>query len=577
NFYEVIIMDNIWALASLGLAALSFVLLIWLIILLVKLKKLKFQGSSPAIIEEDQEYPGTGEEIKDDSASNRRALQARARFFFEEAQTYNIIIGMDGRIIDLNRAFLNIFEKEKKDLIGKDILELVGPDQRENFSIYISRHRDDKFTSVREVEFSGKQGGRRILFGERHLTVVRDYVPVGILISGIDVTSLRQVETQEDELKKKLSLSIRMETLGIMAGGIAHDLKNLFNPVLSYPDFILKELPPDSPLAEPVMRIKTAASRAAELILNFLSLARRGRLELEPININDVITAYQNSTGFKTLGSRFPRVTIKVELSQDVTPVLGIAPQLMSIIMNLVRNGCEAMEEGGELRVSTYYRKLDAPHKGWQQIPRGEYIVIKVSDEGKGIKPDDLPTIFSPFSSGKKMGQSGSGLGLVVVSSVIEDFNGYIDVQSEPGRGTDFDIYFPVLPDADDHSDRDLSGVEKLLIVDDNEEDRKETIRILSSLGYEPISFSGEDAVEYLKDNQVDLVVIDLMLEYTGGLDLYSRILEMKPGQKCVIVSGFLNSGDCRRASNMGVTRCVEKPVDRERLGRAVRGELDRT
>ncbi|HDL65076.1 MAG TPA: PAS domain S-box protein, partial [Proteobacteria bacterium] len=553
------------------------ILVIWLVILLVKLKKIRFRLRSFTEKEPESNPSPDGPKTMQELEEALRGEKARSNFFFEESQSFNIIIGMDGRIIDLNRALLNIFGVEKEELVGRDVIELVAPDQREECASYIKRHQEDKYTSNQEFEFTGKQGVRRILFGEQHLTIVHDFVPSGILISGIDVTPLRQFELQEGELKQKLALSARMETLGIMAGGIAHDLKNLFNPVLAYPDIILRDLPPDSPMAVQVTRIKSAASRAAELILNFLSLARRGRLELQPININDVVTSYHESMGFKTMESRFPAVAITVHLSDTLPPVMGLAPQLLSVIMNLVRNGCEAIESEGELRVTTSCRKLDSPHKGWQQIPRGEYVVLQISDSGKGIKPEDIRAIFTPFASGKKMGKSGSGLGLVVVSGVIDDMGGYIDLRSELGRGTNFYIYLPTFSEKDSGLELDLTGVERIMVVDDNEDDRKDTCRVLDLLGYEVVSFSGEEALEYLKDHGVALVVLDLMLEFTSGLDLYSKIIEFNPDQKAIIVSGFLNPLDCKRASSLGIIRCVDKPVDRHRLGRAVREEIERS
>ncbi|MDP8214345.1 MAG: ATP-binding protein [Candidatus Euphemobacter frigidus] len=467
-----------WEIISWFLAAVSVGLVVWLVVLLIKLKKVRFYLISRL---DKKTEPGTqfaGWKDEGEMKDAFRRLESKYRFFFEESQTFNIIIGMDGKLLDLNRAFQNIFDREKDELIGKDILELAAPDQKEKFSAYLARHREDKYTSEKEVEFSGKQGARRILFGERHLTVVKDYIPVGILISGIDVTHLRRSEEQEGALKQKLALSGRMEMIGIMAGGIAHDLKNLFNPILSYPDSILEKLPPESPLRMPVMRIKDAAGQAAELVQNFLVLARRGRIDLQPVNINDIIRSYMRSMGFRTLKNRFPGVTIATRLSDELPPVMGMAPQLLCVIMNLVRNGCEAMEVGGELEISTYRHTFDSPHKGLQQIPRGEYAVIKVSDSGKGIKKEDLDRIFTPFTSEKEMGSSGSGLGLAVVTGVIEDLHGYLDVQSELGRGTDFYIYLrsvaqapPVAHPAQTDQARPAGAAgERILILDNSEE-----------------------------------------------------------------------------------------------------------
>jgi len=140
-----------------------------------------------------------------------------------------------------------------------------------------------------------------------------------------------------------------------------------------------------------------------------------------------------------------------------------------------------------------------------------------------------------------------------------------------------FYIYLPTLSEKDSVPERDLTGVERIMVVDDNEDDRKDICRVLDLLGYEVVSFSGEEALEYLKDHGVAMVVLDLMFEFTSGLDLYSKIIEFNPDQSGIIVSGFLNPLDCKRAASLGITRCIDKPVDRQRLGRAVRDELERS
>lgn len=438
-----------WEITSWFLAALSIVLLYFLIGMLIKLKKIRSRLKLFSQKKKDSILRTNGSEKIWKWNRNLWKPGSEYTFFFEESQTYNVVIGKDNRICDLNRAFLNIFENEKEELIGKNLLKLVAPEKREECKSYLSSHHEGKATSNQELEFSGKAGPRRILFGERHLIIKQNNLPVGIMISGIDITSLRRIELQEDELKKKIALLARMETLGIMAGGIAHDLKNLFNPVLAYPDLILQELPPDSPLSIQVKRIKSAASRASELILNFLSLALRGQLDLQPIDVNQVIKNYCASMEFKSMESRFPSVKIIIDLSEALPPVMGLVSHLQSVVMNLVRNGCEAMEEGGELRISSYILNLESAHKGRQQIPSGDYVVVQISDAGKGIKPEEISSIFKPLPSGKNMVRTGSGIGLVVVLGIIDDLGGYIDLKSEPGQGTDVFIYMPCIPEVE--------------------------------------------------------------------------------------------------------------------------------
>ncbi len=565
-----------WEIIALALAGLALLLLSWLIVLLMRLKKIQFRFRSLARAE--------SEKIKDtrhlkfeELREHARLLEAGYRFFFEETQAFNVRLDREGRIREINQAFANLFDREKTDLEGVPLLDLAAPADRDGFGSYLEEHQKDRYTPEREVEFSAPRGNRWILFGERHLTAVKDFVPDGIVISGIDVTERRRVRDEEMDLKRKLALSSRMESLGIMAGGIAHDLKNLFNPVLSYPDFIADKLPPESDLRGPVKRIKKAASQAAELVQNFLALARRGRLELQPLDLNEVVGAYVQSMGCKTLEDRFPGARLKIELAEDLPPVMGLAPQLNSVLMNLVKNGCEAMEQGGEVSVSTYPRQLAEPYRGLQQIPRGDYVVLKVADSGKGMGAEEIKKLFTPFTSGKEMGTSGTGLGMVVVAGVIEDHRGYIDVESEPGRGTAVMIYLRALEEGWEEKAR-LSGKgERILVVDDSGDDRRALVRQLSALGYDVIEATdGEEALGYVRHHLVDLLVMDLMLDNESGIELYRRILEILPRLRCLLVSGGLDQRARQSAAGLGISGYLDKPVVEEDLARLVRAELDK-
>ncbi len=565
-----------WETIALFLAGLALLLLVWLIALLIRLKKIRFRFRSLAA-EEIDKIKGVRSLKIEELRERVHLLEAGYRFFFEEGQTFNVLLDRESRIKDINRAFLNLFDREKAGLEGVKLFDLAAEEGKAGFAAYLEEHQKDSYTPEREVEFPGPRGHRRILFGEKHLTVVKDCVPAGIVLSGIDVTAHRRMEADEEDLKRKLALSARMESLGIMAGGIAHDLKNLFNPVLSYPDFIADKLPPQSDLRGPVKRIKNAAAQASELVQNFLSLARRGRLELQPLDLNNLVRTYIQSMGCKTLEDRFPDARLALDLADRLPPVNGLAPQLNSVLMNLVKNGCEALEKGGEIRVSTYAKTLDEPYRGFQQVPRGEYAVLKVEDSGKGMGEEEIKKLFTPFVSGKEMGGSGTGLGMVVVAGVIEDHRGYLDVKSEPGRGTAIMIYLRVLEDKQSAASRVSGTGERLLVVDDDDADRRGLVRRLSSLGYEVAQAAdGEEALNYLSRHSPDLVVMDLMLDNENGLELYRRILEIQPRVRCVLVSGGLDHRARENAGALGITGILDKPAKEDDLARIIRAELDK-
>lgn len=566
-----------WETIPLVLSGLALVLLFWLILLLIRLKKIRSRLHSRAAQEIEKAQGSRSLKIEELRERVNR-LESGYRFFFEEAQTYNILLDREGRIKDMNRAFLNLFDREKAELEGGLLLDLVDETDQSEFTQYFQKHRKDNYTPEQEVVFSGPGGKRRLLFGEKHLTVVEGGIPAGILLSGIDITARRRVEAGEEELKRKLALSARMESLGIMAGGIAHDLKNLFNPVLSYPDYIADKLPLQSDLREPLRRIKNAAAQASELVQNFLALARRGRLELRPLDLNSLVRTYIKSMGCKSLDDRFPAARITLDLASQLPMVEGLAPQLNSVLMNLVKNSCEAMKEGGKICVSTRAETLDQPYRGLQQVPRGDYAILKVEDTGKGMEKEEIKRLFTPFTSGKEMGGSGTGLGMVVVAGVIEDHHGYIDVRSEPGRGTAVMIYLRAIGEEGDRDVRTSRLGARILVVDDDETDRGELARRLSSCGYRVAQVSdGEEAMSYLQRHSPDLLVMDLMLDQENGLDLYRRIREVLPRIRCVLISGKLDQRAREEAAALGINVVFTKPPAMEELSRLIGAELNKS
>ena len=232
----------------------------------------------------------------------------------------------------------------------------------------------------------------------------------------------------------------------------------------------------------------------------------------------------------------------------------------------------------------TENRYVDIPIPGYENTQEGEYVVLTVSDTGSGISPADLGRIFEPFYTKKVMGRSGTGLGLAVVWGTIKDHSGYIDVSSEQNKGSTFTLYFPVSREVLSKGDQALSldayhgRGESILIVDDVEAQRLLAATILEDLNYRVATAAGgEDAVEYLRANKADLVVLDMIMDPgIDGLDAYRRILEIRPQQKAIIVSGFARTGRVKTAQELGAGEYVKKPYGIEKLGRAVRRELDR-
>jgi CheY-like chemotaxis protein len=252
--------------------------------------------------------------------------------------------------------------------------------------------------------------------------------------------------------------------------------------------------------------------------------------------------------------------------------------------MNLVSNASEAMTGGGDISIRTDNRYVDKAVVGYETIEKGEYVTLSVSDTGIGISKDDIGRVFEPFYTRKVMGRSGTGLGMAVVWGTIKDHGGYIDVQSKEGEGTTFTLYFPVTRRAirieNSHISMDsYKGMEEtILIVDDEEEQREIASDILEKLGYTvTIAPSGEEAVDFLKSKSVDLIVLDMIMEPgIDGLETFKRILEFRPEQRAIIASGFSETERIKAVQSLGAGQYIKKPYTLEKIGIAVREELDK-
>jgi len=407
---------------------------------------------------------------------------------------------------------------------------------------------------------------------------------VGILGTYEDITERLQHDQERAQLKKQLSRAEKMEAIGTVAGGVAHDLNNILSGIVSYPELLLLDLPKESRLREPILTIKESGERAAAIVQDLLTLTRRGVAATETLNLNETIWNYLESPEHRNLLSYHPAVHVELDLQEDLLPMSGSPVHLAKTLMNLVSNASEAMPDGGRILIQTENRYLDHPLRGYDEIQKGDYVVLSVCDNGVGIAEDDLSRIFEPFYTRKVMGRSGTGLGMAVVWGTVKDHQGYIDVESKVGFGTAFTLFFPVMRAfsrrPDEHTDdADFSGKgELILVIDDMEAQRTIASLMLQRLGYRVDAVSsGEEACRYLKRQAVDLLVLDMIMDPgMDGLETYRRILSFRPNQRAMIASGFSETKRVRKAQRLGAAVYVKKPYTLENLGRAVRETLDR-
>jgi PAS domain S-box-containing protein len=511
-----------------------------------------------------------------------RESEQRFRTVFHTSPDAVNINRLNGEFVEVNEGFTILTGYSRPDVLGKSSKEIriwaVSNDRKR----IVSELNKYGYADNIESKFRCKNGeikpgliSARIidLNGENHiLTITRD------------ISRWKKVEEDKKKLEAKLQRAQKMEAIGTLAGGVAHDLNNILSGIVSYPDLLLMDLPEDSPLVEPLTTIQQSGVKAAAIVQDLLTLARRGVSISEVVNLNSIITGHLASPECEKIIAFHPGIRIDTDLEPDLLSIAGSPMHLSKTVMNLFSNAAEAMPEGGTISISTRNRYLDKPIEGYDEIEEGDYVLLKICDTGIGISPEDKERIFEPFYTKKVMGRSGTGLGMAVVWGTIKDHNGYIDLKSTVGEGTVFTLYYPVTRESlqDDQApavDADRSGQgETILIVDDVEEQRNIATLMLSKLGYCVNAVPcGEKAVEYIKDNPADLIVLDMIMDPgMDGLETYRKILEYKPHQKAIIASGFSETWRVKETQRLGAGEYVKKPYTIEKIGQAVGAELAR-
>ncbi|MEN6320801.1 MAG: ATP-binding protein [Syntrophaceae bacterium] len=505
-----------------------------------------------------------------------RESERKYRTIFENTGTAMVIIE-DDRTISLVNTEIEKLTGYSKDEVEnkKNWIESIAKDDLEKMNKNRILRRTNPNDAPKQYEFHlvHKNGELKDIL--MHI----DLIPgtKKSLASLIDVTERKKLEAQ-------LLRAQKMEAMGTLAGGVAHDLNNVLGVLVGYSELLLFEIPEGNRLRKHVSNILQSSLKAAAIIQDLLTLARRGVTVSEVININKIVFEYLDTPEHEKLLSFHKQVTVKTDLQENILNIMGSPVHLSKTVMNLVSNAAEAMPDGGEITITTYNRYIDIPIKGYDTMAEGEYAVLSVSDTGQGISPQDMSRIFEPFYTKKVMGRSGTGLGLAVVWGTVKDHSGYIDVQSTEGRGTTFSLYFPITrkeasgkQPAVDVSEYMGKG-ENLLVVDDVPSQRELATAMLSMLNYSVTSVSsGEEAVEYLKSHEADLVLVDMIMEPgIDGLETYKRILNINSSQKAIIVSGYSETGRVKAAQELGAGTYVKKPYVREKIGLAVRRELDK-
>ena len=477
----------------------------------------------------------------------------------------------------VNRAFREIWAVSEEFVTGHPSLRELMEYNRYNNKYKIP---DDEFehymiereASVRKgaigpTEFERKDG--RIL---QYQCVV---LPDGWrMLTYFDITELKK--TQE-----KLTQSQKMEAIGLMAGGVAHDLNNILSGIVGYPDLLLMQLPEDSELRKPLHVIQESGQRASEVVADLLTVARGIASHREVCSLNILASEYLKSPEAMKLFSQYPDVRIKTDLVPDLFNVSCSSVHIKKCLMNLLTNAAEAIAGTGTIRIETRNQYVDKPVAENQYMETGEYAVIRIIDTGKGIAEKDIKHIFEPFYTKKILGRSGTGLGLAIVWNTVQEHGGVVTVNSS-GQGTCFELYFPITREkiGDRQSSVELAQLqgngEFILVVDDEKQQRDIAAQMLSVLGYRTKTVSsGEDAIGFIRNQSVDLVILDMIMDPgINGRQTYKEIINIRPGQKAIIASGFSENEEVKKTQELGAGGFIRKPYTLEQIGIAVKKAL---
>jgi len=397
-----------------------------------------------------------------------------------------------------------------------------------------------------------------------------------------DITSQKQVEEEKLAVEKSLQWAKKMEAIGLMAGGVAHDLNNILSGIIGYPELLLLQLPEESELRPPIKAIQESGERAAMVVADLLTVARGVVSTRIAASLNTLVREYFDSPECRQLYALYPQITWHQILADELADISCSPVHIKKCIMNLVTNAAEAIEGAGSVTLTTSSRVPDLQWARENGLEEGHYVVLSVTDTGSGIPQKNIEHIFEPFFTKKVMGRSGTGLGLAVVWNTVQEHVGTIMVTSSD-QGTTFELFFPavaggVATEAKVPGQKRQTGSgETILVVDDEPQLLDIAASMLTVLGYVVVCVSsGEEAVAYMEDHDADLLLLDMLMEPgINGRQTYEQILQLHPGQKAIVVSGFAENEEIKATLQLGAAVFVKKPYSMEELGQAVQKGLN--
>ena len=519
---------------------------------------------------------GVGRDISGRKEAEEALRHSEERFSkaFHISPAPTVIIAFaDGRCVDVNDSFLRMLGYSREELIGHTESELHVCTGVGDYKGAVQKLAESGFVRNELIHLRTKSGEIRETLVSAETIALKE--KKFILAMCYDITEQRRLEGQ-------LRRSQKMEAVGTLAGGIAHDFNNILSAVIGYTEISLRETDVSSRLRRYLEQILKAGERATSLVKQILTFSRQAEETPQPMRVSPVI-----KEALQLLRASLP-TTIRIyqDIRSDPDTVLADPTQIHQILMNLCTNAAHAMRGStGELKIGLAPMEVGSSdalsvHHG---LPPGMYLNLSVGDTGVGMDQVVMERIFDPFFTTKMPGE-GTGMGLSVVHGIVKSCSGAITVKSEPGKGTEFNIYFPLLreemrgelfPEA---AGRIAGGTERILFVDDEEVLVQVGREMLAGLGYEVVGMTGSlDALELFRarPDRFDLVIADMTMPNMTGIDLLREIMQIRPGMPAILCSGFSETVTHESARALGVNEFVMKPIVFHQIAPAIRRVLD--
>ena len=477
---------------------------------------------------------------------------------------------LKGRTVYISPAFTKIFGWTLEEMKGKRMPFVPQSESESTMAIIRNLVEDGTQCQGFETKRYAKDG--RLLDVSISASRYNDHEgnPIGTLVILRDISEKKRLESQLQYIE-------RMEAIGTLAGGIAHDFNNLMMGMLGNISLILYDIGSESPYYEKLKNIEKLIQSGSKLTSQLLGYARKGKYEVRPINLNQLV-----EESSETFGRTRKEIVIHREFAEDLSSVMADEAQIQQILMNLFINAADAMPGGGDLFLKT----LNVTHGDIRDKPykprSGDYILLKVSDTGTGMGQKVMDRIFEPFFTTKDLGR-GSGLGLASVYGIIKGHDGYINVESEKGLGAIFSIYLPASEKSIQKTleipERIMEGNENILLVDDEALVINVGVQLLKKLGYTVLEAqSGREAIKiFMEGNHaIDMVILDMVMPDMSGGEVYDRIKRIDSNVKVLLSSGYSIDGQATEILKRGCEGFIQKPYSMEDFSKKIREVLNK-